>query len=178
MLRSMKTEKRAKPISSHLDRTSLVNEVFIMRPKRGLFLAGSGPTRKIPKRQDRGSTIGFSNPTFRPVFSLNPAIPPVFMSESWSRLVYYTASKFVGRSVAWRHLKRLCSRLQWGTKVLRHFRKMAPFCIVDILIPFPCLPQPLPPKINVEFWTLKSFFYFRQHWFGGSGDLRPLKGMK
>ena len=40
---------------------------------------------------------------------------------------------------------------------------MAPFCIVDILIPFPCLPQPLPPKINVEFWTLKSFFYFRQH---------------
>ena len=35
---------------------------------------------------------------------------------------------------------------------------MAPFCIVDILIPFPCLPQPLPPKINVEFWTLKSFF--------------------
>ena len=69
-------------------------------------------------------------------------------------------------------------KVQWGTKVLTHFRKMAPFCIVDILIPFPCLPQPLPPKINVEFWTLKSFFYFRQHWFGGSGDLRPLKGMK
>ena len=35
---------------------------------------------------------------------------------------------------------------------------MAPFGIVDILIPFPCLPQPLPLKINVEFWTLKSFF--------------------
>ena len=52
---------------------------------------------------------------------------------------------------------------QGGTKVLRHFRKMAPFCIVDIPIPFPCLPQPLPPKINVVFWTLKSFFYFRQH---------------
>ena len=61
--------------------------------------------------------------------------------------------------------------LQWGTKVLTHFHKMAPFCIVDILIPFPCLPQPLPPKINVEFWTLKSFFYFRQHWFVGWGDL-------
>ena len=42
--------------------------------------------------------------------------------------------------------------------MLTHFRKMAPFYIVDILIPFPCLPQPLPPKINVEFWTLKSFF--------------------
>jgi len=42
--------------------------------------------------------------------------------------------------------------------VLTHFRKMAPFCIVDILIPLPCLPQPLPPEINVEFWTLKSFF--------------------
>ena len=68
--------------------------------------------------------------------------------------------------------------LQWGTKVLTHFRKMAPFCTVDILIPFPCLPQPLSPKINVEFWTLKSFFYFRQHWFGGWGDLQHLKGME
>ena len=68
--------------------------------------------------------------------------------------------------------------LQWGTKVLTHFRKMAPFCIVDILIPFPCLPQPLPPKINVELWSLKSLFYFRQHWFGGWGDLRRLKGKK
>ena len=46
--------------------------------------------------------------------------------------------------------------------MLTHFHKMAPFCIVDILIPLPCLPQSLPPKINVEFWTLKSFFYFRQ----------------
>ena len=69
-------------------------------------------------------------------------------------------------------------KLQWGTKVLTHFRKVAPFCIVDILITFPCLPQPLTLKINVEFWTLKSFFYFRQHWFGGSGDLWRLKGMK
>ena len=69
-------------------------------------------------------------------------------------------------------------KLQRGTKVLTHFRKMAPFFIVDILIPFPCLPQPLTPKINVEFWTLKSFFYFRQHWFGGSGDLWRLKEMK
>ena len=47
---------------------------------------------------------------------------------------------------------------------------MAPFCIVDILISFPCLPQPLTPKINVEFWSLKSLFYFRQHWFGGWGE--------
>ena len=69
-------------------------------------------------------------------------------------------------------------KLQRGTKVLTHFLKMAPFCIVDILIPFPCLPQPLPPKINVEFWTLKSFFYFRQHWFRGWGDLRRLKRNK
>ena len=34
---------------------------------------------------------------------------------------------------------------KWGTKVLRHFCKMAHFSIVDIRIPFPCLPQPLPP---------------------------------
>ena len=38
--------------------------------------------------------------------------------------------------------------------MLTHFRKMVPFCIVDILIPFP-------PKINVEFWTLESFFLLR-----------------
>ena len=48
-------------------------------------------------------------------------------------------------------------------KVLRHFCKMAPFCIVDIPIPFPCVPPPPPPKINVVFYTLKSFFYFKQH---------------
>ena len=42
--------------------------------------------------------------------------------------------------------------------MLTHFRKMAPFCIVDILILFPCLPQPLHPKINVEFWTSSLFF--------------------
>ena len=46
---------------------------------------------------------------------------------------------------------------------------MAPFCIVDILIPFPCLPQPLPPKINVEFWTLKSFFTSDNIDSGGEG---------
>ena len=46
--------------------------------------------------------------------------------------------------------------------MLTHFHKMAPFCIVDIVIPFPCLPQPLPPKVNVEFWTLQSFFFLLQ----------------
>ena len=42
-------------------------------------------------------------------------------------------------------------------QVLRHFRKMAPFCILDIPIPFPCLPQPLPPKINVVFLDPQVF---------------------
>ena len=41
--------------------------------------------------------------------------------------------------------------------MLRHFPKMAPFCIADIPIPFPCLRQALLPKINVVFWILKSF---------------------
>ena len=54
-------------------------------------------------------------------------------------------------------------------KVLTHFRKMALFCIVDILIPFACLPQPLPPKINVKFWTLKSFFTYDNIASGGEG---------
>ena len=58
-------------------------------------------------------------------------------------------------------------KLHWETKVLRHFRKVAPFCVMDIPISFLCLPQPLPPKVNGVFWTLKSFFYFRKHWFGG-----------
>ena len=67
-------------------------------------------------------------------------------------------------------------KLQWGTKVLTHFRKMAPFCIVDILI----LSTPTPSPQN-QCWILDPqvfFFYFRQHWFGGSGDLWRLKGMK
>ena len=34
--RSKKTKKRTRPICSHLDRTSLVNKVFIIWPKRGL----------------------------------------------------------------------------------------------------------------------------------------------
>ena len=42
--------------------------------------------------------------------------------------------------------------------MLTHFRKIAPSCRVDILIPFPCLLQPLHPKINVEFWALNPFF--------------------
>ena len=41
---------------------------------------------------------------------------------------------------------------QWGTKVLRYFYKMAPFWTVDIPIPSPCVPHPLPPK---------SMLYFR-----------------
>ena len=44
-------------------------------------------------------------------------------------------------------------------QVLTHCRKTAPFCIVDILIPSPCLLPPLPPEINVEFWTLKAFYF-------------------
>ena len=56
----------------------------------------------------------------------------------------------------------------WNWPLPVHFRKMAPFLIVELPIPFPCLPPPLPPKINVVFWTFKSFFYFRQHGFGGS----------
>ena len=34
---------------------------------------------------------------------------------------------------------------------------MAPFCIVGIPILFPCLPQPLPPKIKSS--LIKSLFY-------------------
>ena len=56
----------------------------------------------------------------------------------------------------------------WGTKVLRHFSKMAPFWTVDIPIPSPCVPPPLRPKPMLYF-RLKSFFYHKQHWFGGGG---------
>ena len=44
--RSIKTQKRTRPIFSHLDRTSLVNKGFIMWPKIQYLLAG--PTREIP----------------------------------------------------------------------------------------------------------------------------------
>ena len=56
------------------------------------------------------------------------------------------------------------------TKVLTDLPKTAPFCIVDILIPFPCLPQPLPPKINVVFWTLKSFFLLQTYNIDSGGE--------
>lgn len=48
--RSIKTQKRTRPILIHLDRTSLVNVGFIMWRKRELILVGS--TREIPIGQD------------------------------------------------------------------------------------------------------------------------------
>ena len=48
--RSRKTQKRTEPVSSHLNRTSMVNKGFIIWQKRGPFLAG--PTRDIPSGQD------------------------------------------------------------------------------------------------------------------------------
>ena len=105
-----------------------------------------------------------------------------FRSRCKERKLWYKAEKVIFFEtmikVWYLGTNLLGKKLQWGTKVLRHFCKMAPFWIVDLPIPFPCLPPPLPPKINVVFWTLKSFFYFRQHWFGGWGDLRRLKGTK
>ena len=59
--------------------------------------------------------------------------------------------------------------------MLTHFREMVPFCIVDILTPFPCLPQPLPPKMNVEFWTLKSFFLLQTTLIRGVGGFTAFK---
>ena len=57
--------------------------------------------------------------------------------------------------------------LQWGTKVLRHFRKMTPFCMVDIPIPFP-------PKSMLNFGP-SSLFFFTQttliRWGGGGGGV-------
>ena len=47
---SLKTQKRTRPIFSHLDRTSLVNQGFIIWPKRELLLAGL--TREIPSGLD------------------------------------------------------------------------------------------------------------------------------
>ena len=48
--RSIKTQKRTGPVSSNLNRTSLVNKGFIIWQKRGPFLAA--PTRDIPGGQD------------------------------------------------------------------------------------------------------------------------------
>ena len=59
------------------------------------------------------------------------------------------------------------NELQWGTKVLTHFRKMAPFCIVDILIPFPCLPQPLPPQNQCWILDPQVFFLLQTTLFRG-----------
>ena len=53
--------------------------------------------------------------------------------------------------------------------------QMAPFCIVDILIPFPCLPQPLPPKINVEFLDPQVFFLLQTTLIQGVRELTAFK---
>ena len=52
---------------------------------------------------------------------------------------------------------------------------MAPFGVVDILIPFPCLLQPLTPKINVEFWILKSFFVLQTTLIRGVGGFTTFR---
>ena len=46
---------------------------------------------------------------------------------------------------------------------------MAPFCIVDIAIPPPCVPSSPPPQINIVVFRLLQTTLIR-----GSGDLRRL----
>ena len=48
---------------------------------------------------------------------------------------------------------------------------MAPFGVVEILIPFPCLPQPLTPKINVEFLDPQVFFVLQTTLIRGGGGI-------
>ena len=48
-LRSINTQKKTRPISSHLDRTSLANEGFIIWKKKTIFLRGTACT---PSGQD------------------------------------------------------------------------------------------------------------------------------
>ena len=68
------------------------------------------------------------------------------------------------------HAGQLLVLLQWGTKVLlRNFRKMAPFCIVDIPIPFPCLPQPLLPESMLYFGPSSLSFISDNIDLGGEG---------
>ena len=54
---------------------------------------------------------------------------------------------------------------------------MAPFCVVDVPIPFPCLPPPRSPKIDV---LLRTTLIGRRGGGGGGGvrELWHLKGMK
>ena len=52
---------------------------------------------------------------------------------------------------------------------------MAPFCVVDVPIPFPCLPPPRSPKIDVLLWTT---LIGRRGGVGGVRELWHLKGMK
>ena len=51
----------------------------------------------------------------------------------------------------WSGFKIFKQNLQWGTKVLRLFFKMTPFWTVNIPIPSPCVPPPLPLKPKLYF---------------------------
>ena len=53
-----------------------------------------------------------------------------------------------------------------------------PFLHSGYTYPLPLSTPATSPKINVEFWTLESVFYFSHHWFGGGGELRHLKRMR
>ena len=65
---------------------------------------------------------------------------------------------------------RFYNKLQWGTKVLTHFRKMAPFCIVDIyLSPSPVYPNPFPPKSMLNFGASSPCFTSDNIDSGGEG---------
>ena len=49
-------------------------------------------------------------------------------------------------SALFRHYNESFIDQQWGTKVLRHFYKIAHFCLMDLSIPSPCVPPHLPLK--------------------------------
>ena len=57
-IRSIKMQKRMRPIYSHFDRTSLVNEGFIIYPKRELILAG--PKSEISSERARRAHLARS----------------------------------------------------------------------------------------------------------------------
>ena len=128
-------KKKSRPISSHLDRSSLVTKGFIIWPKRKLFLAG--PTREIPSGQDGSILQNFT-------FNWNS-----LTNLANIEMIFYIRHFFH----AWTSISPVHSTFQCDIRELQTW-----------VLPPPALPRwqsPVPENHNVTYSSLPRHFLHR-----------------
>ena len=125
-------KKKPRPISSHLDRSSLVTKGFIIWPKRKLFLAE--PTREIPSGQDGSILQNFT-----------------FNWNSLTNLANIEMTFYIRHfSHAWTSISPVHSTFQCDIRELQTW-----------VLPPPALPRwqsPVPENHNVTYSSLPRHF--------------------